>query len=258
MIPNAPDPAIFHPPASREPPDGTAGPRRRHELVGQSAQGRRRARVRSASIGRPGAVRADLRRPHRRSASTGLAPRAPLPSERARRAPSRPGRATSPRASTTRARTRCSRRSRAACRPLYRRSGGHPELVGDAGVGFDGPEERAAALDRLVARARAASGRDRGAVPLADVADRYLEVLRRMTARGRAAARRRARVRASRSRADRDAGPTRVAALRPRRRPRLVARRRRGTTSRRSPARRATRLGPPAWARVDARARPCS
>jgi len=59
---------------------------------------------------------------------------------------------------------------------LYRRSGGHPELVGEAGVGFDGPEDAAEALDRLAAvleECRAAI-----VVPaLSDVADRYLQVL---------------------------------------------------------------------------------
>jgi glycosyltransferase involved in cell wall biosynthesis len=60
---------------------------------------------------------------------------------------------------------------------LFRRSGGHPELVGDAGVGFDGPGDAVAALDRLAAELderRAAI-----VVPdLARVADAYLEVLR--------------------------------------------------------------------------------
>jgi glycosyltransferase involved in cell wall biosynthesis len=61
---------------------------------------------------------------------------------------------------------------------LFRRSGGHPELVGDGGVGFEGPDDASEALARLVAELderRAAI-----AVPvLSDVADRYLEVLRR-------------------------------------------------------------------------------
>ena len=60
----------------------------------------------------------------------------------------------------------------------FRRSGGHPELVGDAGIGFDSAEELPDVLARLRAEldARRASIR----VPaLADVADRYLEVLRR-------------------------------------------------------------------------------
>ena len=60
---------------------------------------------------------------------------------------------------------------------VYRASGGHPELVGEAGVPFDAPEEVPAALDRLVA------GLDerRAAIrltPLGEVADRYLQVLR--------------------------------------------------------------------------------
>jgi glycosyltransferase involved in cell wall biosynthesis len=60
---------------------------------------------------------------------------------------------------------------------VFRASGGHPELVGDAGVAFDSPEEVPTALDRLVAEL----GERRDAIrvqPLAEVADRYLEVLR--------------------------------------------------------------------------------
>lgn len=59
----------------------------------------------------------------------------------------------------------------------FLRSGGHPELVGDAGIGFDQPEELPEVLGRLreeLELRRAAIG-----VPtLAAVADRYLEVLR--------------------------------------------------------------------------------
>ena len=61
---------------------------------------------------------------------------------------------------------------------LFRRSGGHPELVGDGGVGFDGPDDVDDALARLVGELderRAAI-----VVPsLADVARRYLDVLHR-------------------------------------------------------------------------------
>lgn len=60
---------------------------------------------------------------------------------------------------------------------VFVRSGGHPELVGDAGVGFEAPEEVPAALDRV----RAELDERRGAIhvqPLADVADRYLAVLK--------------------------------------------------------------------------------
>jgi glycosyltransferase involved in cell wall biosynthesis len=60
---------------------------------------------------------------------------------------------------------------------VFRASGGHPELVGDAGVAFDEPEEVVAALDRLVSELdeRRAAIRVES---LAEVADRYLEVLR--------------------------------------------------------------------------------
>ena len=59
----------------------------------------------------------------------------------------------------------------------FRRSGGHPELVGDGGIGFDDAEELpnvfAGLADELDER-RAAIRVPR----LVDVADRYLEVLR--------------------------------------------------------------------------------
>jgi len=59
----------------------------------------------------------------------------------------------------------------------FRRSGGHPELVGDAGVGFDDAEELPNVFARLAAELDARRAAIR--VPaLADVADRYLEVLR--------------------------------------------------------------------------------
>ncbi len=59
---------------------------------------------------------------------------------------------------------------------VYRASGGHPELVGDAGVPFDEPDEVPAALDRLVAELDERRAAIRVA-PLSEVADRYLEVL---------------------------------------------------------------------------------
>jgi glycosyltransferase involved in cell wall biosynthesis len=59
---------------------------------------------------------------------------------------------------------------------VYLRSGGHPELVGDAGLGYDDREEIPALLDQLVPeydeRRRRISS-----LSLADVADRYLTVL---------------------------------------------------------------------------------
>jgi glycosyltransferase involved in cell wall biosynthesis len=59
----------------------------------------------------------------------------------------------------------------------FLRSGGHPELVGDGGIGFDEPHELPAVLTRL--REELAERRARIHVPpLADVADRYLDALR--------------------------------------------------------------------------------
>jgi glycosyltransferase involved in cell wall biosynthesis len=59
----------------------------------------------------------------------------------------------------------------------FRRSGGHPELVGDAGLPWDEPGELPDVLDRLVPELEARRAEIR-VTPLAEVADRYLEVLR--------------------------------------------------------------------------------
>ena len=59
----------------------------------------------------------------------------------------------------------------------FRRSGGHPELVGQAGIGFDDAEELPDVFARLAGELEAR----RAAIhvpALVDVADRYLEVLR--------------------------------------------------------------------------------
>jgi glycosyltransferase involved in cell wall biosynthesis len=59
----------------------------------------------------------------------------------------------------------------------YLRSGGHPELVGEAGIGFVTADELPAVLARLAEELEERRAAIR--VPaLADVADRYLEVLR--------------------------------------------------------------------------------
>jgi glycosyltransferase involved in cell wall biosynthesis len=59
----------------------------------------------------------------------------------------------------------------------YRRSGGHPELVGQAGIGFDEPEELPGVLSRLADELEQRRAAIRVA-SLSDVADRYLGVLR--------------------------------------------------------------------------------
>ncbi|HUF01635.1 MAG TPA: glycosyltransferase family 4 protein [Gaiellaceae bacterium] len=59
---------------------------------------------------------------------------------------------------------------------VFRASGGHPELVGDAGLPFDTPDELPGVLERLVVE----MDERRAAIrvpPLAEIADRYLEVL---------------------------------------------------------------------------------
>jgi glycosyltransferase involved in cell wall biosynthesis len=59
---------------------------------------------------------------------------------------------------------------------VFRRSGGHPELVGEGGVPFDADDEIPDALDRLVAEL----DRRRSAIhvrSISEVADRYLDVL---------------------------------------------------------------------------------
>ena len=59
---------------------------------------------------------------------------------------------------------------------VFRASGGHPELVGEAGVSFVEPSEVPDALERLVAELDERRDAIR-ITPLAEVADRYLEVL---------------------------------------------------------------------------------
>jgi hypothetical protein len=59
----------------------------------------------------------------------------------------------------------------------FLRSGGHPELVGEGGLGFDDVEE----LPEVFAQLRRELEGRRAAIrvpALADVAERYLEVLR--------------------------------------------------------------------------------
>jgi glycosyltransferase involved in cell wall biosynthesis len=59
----------------------------------------------------------------------------------------------------------------------FLRSGGHPELVGEGGIGFDHPEQLPEVFGRL--RDELHERRESIRVPeLSDVADRYLEVLR--------------------------------------------------------------------------------
>jgi glycosyltransferase involved in cell wall biosynthesis len=59
---------------------------------------------------------------------------------------------------------------------LYARSGGHPELVGEAGLSFDDPDELPSLLERLLDEYE--KRRARISIPsLAETADRYLETM---------------------------------------------------------------------------------
>ena len=174
VIRNAPDPSVFHPPSQRPPADGrvlrivasswSANPRKGAdalELLDRSLDparfsltfvGNTTARLRTARVVPP-------------LASTQLA--SLLREHDAYLAASRDD--------------PCSNAllEALACGlpAVYRRSGGHPELVGEAGVGFDDDlgglleaiEELASSLDELRARIHVPA--------LADVADAYLAVL---------------------------------------------------------------------------------
>ena len=227
VITNAPDPAIFHPPDEREPLDG----RPLRVVAASWSDNPRKGSRRPAGARRRPSTRARFEltfvgRARRLAGWTSW----PLGS-RARRAPARQDCYVA-RASTTRARTRCSRRSRAAAGAL-RRSGGHPSSsarAASASTARTGTRARtrssrpspagcrrsfgaAAGIRSSSARAGSAStgpgtpsrrstgsqpssrsGAPRSSSPRsAVVADRYLEVLRgvsaaRVVRRGRATA----------------------------------------------------------------------
>jgi len=173
LIPNAVDPAIFHPPAAREP---LAGRRARVVATSWSDNPNKGADVLAWLDRHLDADRFEL-------TFVGPAPGAlgrircigPLPSEaladelRAHDAYLAPS-VNDPASNALLEALAC------GLPAVFRRSGGHPELVGDAGLPFDAPEELPDVLDRLLAELddRRAAIR----VPsLAEVADRYLEVL---------------------------------------------------------------------------------
>jgi len=173
VIPNAVDPAVFHPPVTREPLDGrrlrvivsswSDNPRKGADILAWLDEhldfdaydvtfaGRTQQRFRRISVVDPLASEplADL-----------------LRAQDAYLAPSRDD--------------PCSNAllEALACGlpAAFLRSGGHPELVGDGGIGFEHAEE----LPGVLARLRDQLEQLRAAIavtPLSDVADRYLEVL---------------------------------------------------------------------------------
>lgn len=173
VIPNTVDPAIFHPPASRAPLAG-----RRARLIATSWSDNRRKGADTLAW-----LDANLDRSRYELTFVG---RTPVPFERIR--------VVGPVGSEDVARLLrehdaylapshddpCSNAllEALACGlpAVYRESGGHPELVGAAGVPFTRDEELPEALERLVAGIE--RYREAIDVPsLGEVADRYLEVL---------------------------------------------------------------------------------
>jgi glycosyltransferase involved in cell wall biosynthesis len=174
LIPNAPDPDIFHPPAERAPPDGrrvrviatswSDNPRKGTDVLEWLDEHLDAERFELTFVGQ---TEAEFRRIRRIG---------PVPSESV--------------AELLRAHDVYLAASRddpcsnglleaLACGlpAAFLRSGGHPELVGEGGIGFDRPEELPDVLSRLERELDERRAAIR--VPaLAQVADRYLEVLR--------------------------------------------------------------------------------
>jgi glycosyltransferase involved in cell wall biosynthesis len=173
VIPNAPDPAIFHPPAEREPSGDRAvrvvavswsdNPRKGLDALGALGASLAPARFALTFVGRA---------PERLD---GWKLVAPMPSRELAELLREQDCYVA--ASLDDPCSNALLEALACGLPaLFRESGGHPELVREAGVGFGSPDDAPRALLRLAAELderRAAI-----TVPaLADVADRYLEVL---------------------------------------------------------------------------------
>jgi len=174
VITNATDPAIFHPPDAREPLDGrplrvvaaswSDNPRKGADVLGALGATVDAARFELTFVGR---APADL---------VGWTLVAPLASHQLAELLRGQDCYVAPSIDDP-----CSNallEALASGLPaLFRRSGGHPELVGEGGVGFDGPGDAVAALGRLAAELE--ERRAAIVVPaLTVVADRYLEVIR--------------------------------------------------------------------------------
>jgi glycosyltransferase involved in cell wall biosynthesis len=174
VIRNGVDPAIFHPPAAREPLDGrkvrvigvswSDNPGKGSEVFAWLDANLDWERYELTFVGRSQAA-------FRRIRTCGPIPSAELAEELRRHdlylAPSR----NDPCSNALLEALAC------GLPAAYLSSGGHPELVGDGGLPFEDPEELLEVLDRLVAeieeRCQAIH-----VPPLGEVADRYLEVLR--------------------------------------------------------------------------------
>jgi glycosyltransferase involved in cell wall biosynthesis len=173
VIANAADPVIFHPPASREPLAG-----RKLRLVASSWSDNPNKgadvfrwlddhldseRFELTFIGRPA-------EPFGRIATVGPLASGPLADELRRHDAYVAASRNDPCSNALVEALAC------GLPALFRASGGHPELVGDAGVPFTEPSELGNALDLLASELEERRAAIR-VTPLAEVADRYLEVL---------------------------------------------------------------------------------
>ena len=173
VIPNAVDPRVFHPPAAREPLDGrrarvvatswSDNPRKGADLLAWLDRHADHERFELTFVGRTQArlERTRVVGPVDSHALADVLRRSDLYLATSRDDP-------------------CSNAllEALACGlpAAFLASGGHPELVGEAGLPFGSPEELPGVLDRLVKELEERRSAIR--VPsLADVADRYLDVL---------------------------------------------------------------------------------
>jgi glycosyltransferase involved in cell wall biosynthesis len=174
VIHNTVDPGIFHPPAQQEPLDGrplrvvatswSANPRKGRDILRRLDREHDPARVRVTFVGN-----SDLSFEHIRSVAA---------------VPSRDLADTLRANDVYLATSRDDPCSNALLEGLacglpaaYLRSGGHPELVGEGGIGYDDATELTDVFERL--RTELEERRAAICVPaLSDVADRYLDVLR--------------------------------------------------------------------------------
>ena len=174
VVHNAPDPAIFHPPAQREPAAGrklrlvgvswSDNPNKGADVFSWLDRNLDRDRFELTFVGR-------LEEELEWTRTIGPIPSAALAEELRRQDVYVAASRNDPCSNALLEALAC------GLPAVYRGSGGHPELVGDGGLPFSTPEELPDVLERMsreLDERRAAIS----VTPLADVADGYLRILR--------------------------------------------------------------------------------